>query len=865
MSSPPRWALSLFESICPEQLQESIIGDLLEQYEFNLKDKSRFRSNALFLYNTFRFVRFGILKRRDTRHKSNITAMMRNYFLTSIRALLKQKLYFLINVLGLSVGIAACLLCYLHINYELSYDQYHTKADNIHRLVTGDVKGGNGWVRVSAPMPAALKRNIPEIERYTRLTNITRDPQVTVKYDNIIFSESQFFLADPDILLMFDIEMLRGEKTTALNDLNSVIISSSTAIKYFGNEDPIGKTLRVDDQYNFQVSGVFQDIPFNSHFDFDFLISFSNLEKVLPGTSLTGNWGQFNYFSYLELANGSNPQSVQSKIQNTEVNLGDNRNFDLGQIGIQPLSEIHFVDNRGNLKQAYNFKYIYIYGAIALAILFISFINFVNLSIAGSTKRIKEVGIRKVVGANRSQLIIQFIAESFLVAFFAAVVSLLLSSFFLIPAVNDLMNSRISMDLSDPFMLSVLIGLILAVALSSGSYIAYFIISARPINALKGAYKAGNKGVVFKNILLGLQFCISTILILSSVFIYKQLNFLGNKDLGMSKDQIVNVALSNTTAQENGPLLAEQFRQISGVRDVAATDFVPGGANWNQTVWWEGQEEPISMFLIGADPNFVETVDMELIEGDLSSIRSNQNTQFILNEAAVKEIGWETALGKSFSAFGQSNAIPISGVVKNYNFRSLHHDIDPCVLVIRAQRNHNQLAVKLDGGNIRSLISSLENAYVQVLPEMQFEYTFMDASFAKLYEAETRTSKIVGALTFVAILLAVLGLYALLTFAVQERTRELAIRKVLGVKVKQVLVLLSGNYARLMFIANIIAIPITWYMLNQWLNNFNYRIELGILTFGITTLLTFSIIYLIAGLKTLQSNRINPTEALRNE
>lgn len=865
LPSPPKWILRLFEAICPEQLQESIIGDLLEQFEINLKDKSRFRSNALFLYNTLRFVRYGILKRRDTRHKSNITAMMRNYFLTSVRALLKQKLYFLINVLGLSVGIAACLLCYLHINYELSYDQYHAKADNIHRLVTGDVKGGNGWVKVSAPMPATLKRNIPEIERYTRLTNITRDPQVTVKYENIIFSESQFFLADPDILLMFDIEILRGERSNALDDLNSVIISLSTAEKYFGKEDPVGKTLRVDDQHNFQVSGVFADIPFNSHFDFDFLISFSNLEKVLPGTSLTGNWGQFNYFSYLELATGSNPELVQSKIQGTEVNLGDNRDFDLSQIGIQPLSEIHFVDNRGNLKQAYNFKYIYIYGAIALAILFISFINFVNLSIAGSTKRIKEVGIRKVVGAHRGQLIIQFIAESFLVAFFAAAVSLLLSSLLFIPAVNDLMNSRITMDLSDPYMLSVLVGLVLVVSLSSGSYIAYFILSARPIHALKGAYKGGNKGVAFKNILLGLQFCISTVLILSSVFIYKQLNFLGNKDLGMSKDQIVNVALSNATAQENGTLIAEQFRQISGVRDVAATDFVPGGANWNQTVWWEGQEEPISMFLIGADPNFIKTVDMELIEGDLASIRSNQNTQFILNEAAVKEIGWETALGKSFSAFGQSNAIPISGVVKNYNFRSLHHDIDPCVLVIRAQRNHNQLAVKLDGTNIRSLIGSLEKSYLEVLPEMQFEYTFMDASFAKLYEAETRTSKIVGALTLVAILLAVLGLYALLTFAVQERTRELAIRKVLGVKVKQVLLLLSGNYARLMLIANIIAIPVTWYMLNQWLNNFNYRIELGILTFGIIAMLTFSIIYLIAGLKTLQSNRINPTEALRNE
>ncbi len=765
----------------------------------------------------------------------------------------------------MSIGIAACLLCNLHINYELSYDQYHSNSDNIYRLVTGDVKGNNGWVRVSSPMPPALQRNVPEIEKYTRLTNITRDPQVTVEHDSKIFSESKFFLADPDILQIFDINLIRGQKSEVLTDLNSVILSSSSAKKYFGNEDPIGKTIKVDSQYDFQVTGVFEDIPFNSHFDFDFLISFQNLERVLSGTSLTGNWGQFNYFAYLQLSKGSDPQVVQSKIQSTDVNLGNNRNFDLGDIGIQPLSEIHFVDNRGNLKQAYNFKYIYIYGAIALAILFISFINFVNLSIAGSTKRIKEVGVRKVVGANRTQLVVQFISESFLIAIFATAVSLVLSMYLFIPAVNDLMNSQISIDFSDPLMLTTIASLLVLIALGSGSYIAFFIISARPISALKGTFKAGSKGKAFKNVLLGIQFCISTVLILSSVFIYKQLTFLGNKDLGMSKDQVVNVALSNKTAQENGKLIASSFKQISGVRNVAATDFIPGAANWNQTVWWEGQEEPISMFLITVDENFIETVDMKLIEGDLESIKANQGTQFILNEAAVKQIGWQNALGKSFSAYGQSNAVPVAGVVKDYNFRSLHYGIDPCVLVVEPERNHNQLAVKLDGRNVRQLLSELETAYLEVLPEMQFEYTFMDEGFTKLYEAETRTSKIVGALTFVAILLAVLGLYALLTFAVQERTRELAIRKVLGVQIRQVLVLLSNSYVKLMIIANLIAIPITWYMLDGWLSNFSYRISLSFLTFGISITTTFLLIYLVAGLKTLQSNKINTTDALRNE
>lgn len=863
--NPPKWTFRFLEWFCPEHLKEGILGDLLEQYEMNRAAKSRFLSNGLFIYNSFRFFRYGILKRKKIGYRSNFLAMFRNYFLTSLRTLLKNKFYFFLNVLGLSIGIAACLLCYLHINYELSYDQYNSNADNTYRLITGDLKAGNGWVRVSAPMPLALKNNIPEIERYARLTNITRDPQVTVEYNKNIFSESKFYLTDPAFLEIFDVSLLRGQKSQVLADQNSVILSAAAAEKYFGKEDPVGKTVRVDDQYDFLVTGIFEDIPFNAHFDFDFLISFENLERVLPGTSLTGNWGQFNYFAYLQLADGADPATVQTKIQSTEINLGDNRNFDLSKIGIQPLSDIHFVDNRGNLKQAYNFKYIYIYGAIAVAILFISFINFVNLSIAGSTKRIKEVGVRKVVGAGPGQLILQFIAEAFLIAFFAALVSLVLSNFLLIPAVNELMNSRIVMDFSDPLMLAVLASMLLLISLSSGSYIAYFIISSKPISALKGGRSVGGKGTVFKNILLGLQFCISTVLILSSLFIYQQLQFLGDKDLGLSKDQIVNVSLSNNTAQESGDVLASRFGQISGVRDVAGSNFIPGGANWNQTVWWDGQEEPISMFLIGADENFVKTVDMELIEGDLNQILNSQTTQYILNEAAVKQIGWETALGKSFSSQGQKNARPIAGVVKDYNFRSLHHGIDPCVIVIGSNSTYSQLAVKVNGQEVRQVLAQLETAYHEVLPEMQFEYTFMDEGFAVLYEAETRTSKIVGALTAVAIVLAILGLYALLTFAVQERTRELAIRKVLGIKLKQTLFLLSGNYVKLLIIANVVAIPVTWYMLEGWLDNFNYRVSLGAITFVSTIGLTFLLIYLIAGLKTMQSNRINPTQALRHE
>lgn len=863
--SPPKLALKFIEWVCPDELQETIIGDLCEQFEINLERNGPMRSKLLFSYNTVRFFRYGILSRKAKRQHSNSIAMFRNYFKTSVRNLIKQKFYFLLNTLGLSIGIAACLLCYLHLSYEISYDEHLPHKAETFRLVTGDVNSGEGWVRVSAPMPVKLQEQIPEVISYTRLTNITRDPKVTVGYENVLFSESKFYLADPSIIDMFGVNLLRGQSKQVLSDINSVIVSESTAQKYFRDENPVGKTLRVDDRIDFVITGVFEDIPFNSHYDFDFLISFENLERALPNTSLTSNWGQFNYLAYLQLAKGASPSDVQAKIQSAEINIGTNRNFDLSSINIQPVGDIHFVANPGNMKPSYNFNYIYTYAAIAFAILFISFINFVNLTIANSSKRLKEVGVREVVGASKVQLVLQFVIETFLVALTAALVALAFCQFLFIPAINDLLSSRIALKLTDPLLLGVIGGLLLFISLSAGGYIAYFIISSKPVNILKGSATSGQKGRLFKNVLLGIQLSISTILILSSLFIYQQLNYLSSKDIGFSKDQVVSVSLSNKTAQEKGALLAASFEQIAGVRSVSGSDFTPGGANWNNNVWWEGQLEDVSFYIITVDPKFITTMEMELIEGNLQTIESSNATQIVLNQAAVDYIGWDNALGKPFSPFGKGRTWNIDGVVKNYNFRSLHHQVEPCVLVIRSEKDYSQLAVKVEEGNVAPTLAEMEEAFKAILPDMQFEYSFMDEGFARLYESEQRTSKIVAALTFIAILLASLGLYALLTFTLREKTRELAIRKVLGVKTKQVLWLLTRNYLIVFTIASAIAIPVTNYMINTWLDNFGYRIDLNLGTFFITIGSILALISGIAAIKTFQSGRINPTVALRHD
>jgi len=863
--SPPKLALKLIEWFCPDRLQEAIIGDLCEQYEINLDRHSKTWSKILFTYNVIRFFRYGILSRKAKRQHSNSTAMFKNYFKTSIRNLVKQKFYLLLNVLGLSIGISAFLICYLHLGYELSYDKQSEHSDNIYRLVTGDVNSGNGWVKVSAPMAPKLMEVIPEIERFARFESVTYNPYITVAYEDVIFSENKFYMADPAFLDMFSLPLVRGQRNTVLSDLNSVIISESMAEKYFGYQDPMGKKIRIDDKMDFIVTGVFSDIPINTHYDFDFLISFENLERVLPNTSLTANWGQFNYFTYLQLSEQSEAEQVVKKIQSTELNIGSNRTFDLANINIQALADVHFVENQGNIKPAYDFNYIYIYSAIAIGILFISFINFVNLTIANSSKRLKEVGIRQVVGALKAQLIIQFIIESLIVALFSVLVALAFCQFVFIPSINDLLNSQISFDFADPLLSVVITGLLLIISLSAGGYVAYFIITSKPVNILKGSAQSGKKGGLFKNILLGLQLTISTTLILSSLFIYQQLNFMNGKDLGFEKEGVLNVFLNNETMQQKGDVIAARLEQISGVTAVSGSDFVPGSPNWNNQVWWEGQEEAVTMPLITVHPKFIQTMGLELVEGNLDQIEESKKTQIVLNQKALEYIGWNSGLGKAFSPFGKSSGLRVDGVVKDYNFKSLHFEIEPCVLVLRSEKNYNQLSIKVQSSNLRATVDEMEAGFKEIIPDMPFEFTFVDDSLAQLYASEQRTSKIVATLTIVAILLASLGLYALLSFTLKEKTRELAIRKVLGVKSKQILWLLTRNYITVFAVASVIAVPLTYSMMNNWLDNFGYRIDLSPTTFIITISGILILISSIALIKTIHSGKINPTDALRHD
>ena len=793
--------------------------------------------------------------------------MFRNYFKVAFRNLFKRKTVALINIIGLAVGIAGGLLSYLHIQYELSYDTYHENSERIFRLVTGDVASGEGWVGISAPIPPKLKSDIPEVVDFVRMTKISRSSKVDISYDNQHFNEADFFMADPSLFTVFDIPLIEGDRESVLNDKSYIAISESKAQQIFGNLNPLGKVLRLNNAYDFKVSGIFKDIPRNSHFNIDFVIPFINLETILPGTSLTQNWGQFNYYAYLLLQAGVNKSEVESKIQSIQIKLNNNNDFSLEALGLQSLKDIHFQHNRGNLKAAYNFKYIYVYLAAALGVILISFVNFINLTTAGSTRRVKEVGVRKTIGANQKQLVFQFLSESLLITTVAFLLGVFLVEYILLPRVNELFDAQISLWNFSVSNLLVCLLFVVILSFIAGAYIAIFVTSFSPVKALKNTFKLGSNKSVVRDGLLGVQFFISIFLVVSSIIIAQQMNFISNKNLGLNKDQVIHIPIYQKKEKEDIQLMKNSFASLPNVKSVSANRFVPGSVNWNQTVWWEGQEEDESMYIISVDRDFFKTFDLDLVEGDLSFVEQsieNNNFTYILNEAAKKHIGWEAAVGKKFNAFGSESEKLISGVVENFNFQSLHNLVQPCLLVV-GRFTPSEIYVKLSSSEFSESLSALEQRFAQLNPGIPFEYTFMDESFQQLYEEEQRAGAIVSFFSIISILLALFGLYGLLSFEITERTKELAIRKILGSSMTSLGILLSKNFIKIVGIASLVGLPLVWWIMNNWLDNFQFRIEINVLVFILSFLVLLLIIGLTVGLKIYFSMSANPVDELRYE
>ncbi len=798
--------------------------------------------------------------------RENLPTMFKSYFITAVRSLFKRKVLSLVNIIGLTVGIASFLLSYHHYRYELSYDHQYSDAKSIYRIVTGDVRSGEGWVRVSSPLPLKIKTDVPEVEAVLRLINLDKSSKTSVSLANQTYHEEHFFLADPQVVEFFDIGCTQGQ-AAALEDPTSLLISKSKANQIFGSQNPIDKELVINDEHSFIVKGVFEDFPANTHIEMDFMVAFQNLETLIPGTSLDGNWGQFNYFAYARLHPDASEQDVELKIQQLNFKVSDDNIFSYDQINLQPMVDIHFQENRGNLKPSTNIRNIWIYGLAALAILLVSIINYINLSVASSTKRLKEVGLRKTIGARPSQLIFQFIGESLVLVSISSFLAVLAVHSFLIALLNNVLNIKMDVAWIDPSWWVLSIFLILGISLSAGWYIAYYIVRVDPIKALKGGIKMAYGKQTMRNILLGSQFVVTLILFTSILFVRAQLDFILDQDIGIVKEGVISIPIYDRDWQEDITIIQDELNNLPGVISTSATGFQPGIVNWHQSVWWENQQEDASMNIISADVGLFKTLDLTLLEGDLNLWAEDrqQAVSYILNESALKLIGWTSAEGKLFSPFGGNARQAVAGVVEDFNYKSLHHQIEPCVFVLGSRFAPKNLLVKVGSTDISTSIQRIRSKLAEVSPSVPFQYDFLDDRFNQLYVEEIRSRRIIMMFTYMAIFLCSLGLFGILSFEINERRKEMAVRQVLGSSEVRTGLLIASKFLKIVTIASVVALPVIIVLIQRWLANFQYRIELSVDLFILAIASMLTLVLLTTAIKVFQLGRLNIAEILNQD
>ncbi|MFQ5631631.1 MAG: ABC transporter permease, partial [bacterium] len=756
--------------------------------------------------------------------------MFKNYLKIAFRNLIKNKVYSLINISGLAVGMACVLLIGLYVQNELSYDRFHPNADRIYR-VTASTSGDEipTWIGTPALLGTTLYERFPEIEDFTRIDPFGFKRKTLMAYDEKSFYEEGFVLADPGLFKMFDFKLLQGDAETALANRTSLVITKSKAEKFFGDEDPIGKTLNYDGKTDFVVSGVMEDVPPNSHVSFDFVAPFKYLNEIHQ-RDVMRHWGMHNYYTYVLLSENTDVAALESKSAGylTEIS---GRPYT--KIYLQPITEIHLrskiardAHHRGDMTG------IYLYTAIAVLILLIACINFMNLYTANSEIRVKEVGMRKVLGAQKKQLIAQFLGEALALALLALPLALLLVEFAL-PLFNRITEKALDVEYSTGFtLIAGLTLLTLVVGLFSGSYPAFFLSAFQPVKMMHGKFNLGVGSFKFRNVLVVFQFAITVMFIAGALIVDSQMRFVRNKKLGYDRENIVNVPIYSTPARENYRTYRNEILGHPQIVDATATSFTPSVERWREGLYFEGRKETDehSFYRMSGDFNMLDLFGMELLEGRTfdREIATDLGKAFILNESAVREIGWQPkeAIGK---IFGNRDGRVI-GVAKDFNFRSLRRDMKPLAINV-FPRMFQYVSVKIRPGDIPATIDFLKEKWRQTNPGIPFEYYFFDEDFDKLYKTDLKLQTLFGYFAYLAIFIACLGLFGLSLFTVQRRTKEIGIRKVLGASMPGIIKLLVSGVVKLVALATVVAWPVAYLTMNAWLQGFVYRTGISLWVF----------------------------------
>ncbi|NUO81311.1 ABC transporter permease [candidate division KSB1 bacterium] len=802
--------------------------------------------------------------------------MLKNYLKIAFRNLIKHKGYTAINIAGLAVGMACCYLILLYVRHELSYDRFHEKAERIYRvLVTFEQNGemSSPITVTAAPIAPALQQEYPEVLATVRLRETAR--KILVTYGEKKFYEKNFYFADAALFELFDFPLQRGDPATALKDPHAIVLSPQTAKKYFGEEDPMGKTLLAQfGKREFKVTGILAGVPSNSHIQPSFIVPFEN-----SGTSNLNNWWGFSYYAYLLLRDGASAAELEQKfpafIAKHYANVP--AGFPKLALQLQPLIDVHlhsnFDDRAGEMG---NMTYLYLFSALALFVLVIACINFMNLATARSQHRAKEVGVRKVAGVPRSGLVAQFLGEALLMALIALFVAAGLVEFFL-PVFNALSGKILEVNyFQEGAVAGGFVAIALLVGILAGSYPAFFLSRFQPVEVLKGRFSRRTGGARLRQALVVAQFTISIALIAGTVIIHQQLEYMRNKKLGFDKEQVVVVPLAGEEAGRKWPALKTELLRHPEISHVTASTAMPADEGWWQTGARSegtevGSEQVVYTFQI--DYDFMKTLGIELVAGrDFSPLfASDSSSAFILNEAAVKKFGWasaEAALGQKFVWMGEGPETPkngtVIGVTKDFHYRGLHEAIAPAVFHLMPY-SMDFLALRIPPRQVPQALAVLKNAWAEFDPERPLEYSFLDDKVEALYQSEETLQRIVGLFSALAIFVAGLGLFGLASFTTEQRTKEIGVRKALGASVQQVVLLLSKEFTRLVAIAFLLAAPVAYFAMNKWLQGFAYRTELSPGIFVLAGVLALLIAWLTVSYQAIKAALTNPVEALRYE
>ncbi|MBS1730287.1 MAG: ABC transporter permease [Bacteroidetes bacterium] len=810
--------------------------------------------------------------------------MFKNYLKTAFRNLIKNKGFSAINILGLATGLASCLLIILYVTNELSYDHYNTHYKQIYR-VDADLKfGGHNFILASTPDPlgAAMKKDLPQVKQYVRLRD---HGGILVKNGTQNIQEDHVILADSTLFDVFTLPMIAGDPHTALTQPHSVVLTESTADKYFPKTSPngvLGKMLTINDTSLYKITGIIKDVPKASHFHYDFFISMYG--QLAPYE--TGQWTSNNFNTYILLNENADPQKLNAELDDyvmkyvspffKTLNINQEEFKKQGNYlhyTLMPLGKIHLYSQKSaELEANSDIQYVAIFSFIALFILLIACVNFMNLSTARSTGRAREVGVRKVLGSLRKNLIFQFLSESLLISFISMILALIMAILFL-PAFNHLSGQAFTVhDLLTPWLLPAFLLLVIFVGILAGIYPAFYLSSFKPVAVLKGKLASGFKSGWLRSSLVVFQFAISIFLIIGTIVIYTQLNYIRNKDIGYNRSQVL--IIKNTGALgKDARIFRDEALKLNNVEDATMTGYLPT-SNWrsDSPLFPEPTldvKNAISTQMWEVDENYIPTLGMKLMQGrNFSKDFATDSLSIIINEAFAKMLGGSNILDKPLylmKDFPSSNytKYKIIGVVKNFNYNSLHDQVTPLALFFSQQ--YGSIAIRMNTTHTDQVIQSLEKLYKSIAPSQPFAYSFMDADYNNTYLSEQKLGGLSITFSILAIFIASLGLFGLITYAAEQRTKEIGVRKVLGASVTNITVMLSQDLLKLVLIASLISFPIAWWVMNFWLQGFAYRVDISWWIFLVAGCAAFLIALSTICFKAIRAALANPVHSLRSE